>query len=99
MMRDEIFMALKIQVLVFWVMTMCTDVIGKQHFRGPWCPHLQGEDGGSMVYWYPTTSIHFNLKKMVAARASEMLSYNITACCHNTEGQDFKGTDCVSFIF
>jgi len=30
-----------IQVMVFWVMTPCSDVAGYQHFNGPWCCHLR----------------------------------------------------------
>jgi len=34
---------MKIQVMVSWVLTLCSDVVGYQCFRGPCCFHLQGE--------------------------------------------------------
>jgi hypothetical protein len=39
------------QVVVFWVVTPCSAVVGYQHFRRPYCLHLHSllpEDGGSM---------------------------------------------------
>jgi hypothetical protein len=38
--RLVIFMAMKIHVVVFWVMTLCSDVVGYQFFGGPCCLHL-----------------------------------------------------------
>jgi hypothetical protein len=35
-----------LQVKVFWVVTQCGVVIGYHRFRGPCCPHLQGEVPG-----------------------------------------------------
>jgi len=32
------------QIEVFWVVTPCSDVVGYQRFRDPYCLHLQGED-------------------------------------------------------
>jgi len=53
--RYEIFTAMKIQVMVFWVVTMYSVVARFLHFRGPSCLHLQRR--------YPTTSLtwHQNL--------------------------------------
>jgi len=31
-----------IQVKDFWVVTLCSDMVGYQLFRGPCCLHLQG---------------------------------------------------------
>jgi hypothetical protein len=47
--RFEVFTAMKIQLEVFWVVTPCSVVLGKQRFRGPCRLHLQDEDGGGMV--------------------------------------------------
>lgn len=33
-----------LHVVVFWVMTPCSDMVGQQCFRGPCFLHLQGED-------------------------------------------------------
>jgi hypothetical protein len=44
--RFEVFTAMKIQVMVFWVVMLCTVTVGYQHFRGPCCLHLQGEVHG-----------------------------------------------------
>jgi len=41
--RFEVFMVVKIQVKVFWVVMLCSVVVGYQHFGGPCCLHLQGE--------------------------------------------------------
>jgi len=34
-------MAMKIQVVVMWVVTPCNDVVGYRRFGGPCCFHLQ----------------------------------------------------------
>jgi hypothetical protein len=39
----EVFTAVMFQVDVFWVMTLCSVVVGYQRFGGPCCLHLQGE--------------------------------------------------------
>jgi hypothetical protein len=44
--RFEIFMTVRIQVVVFWDVTPCIDVVGYQHFRGPCYLHFQGEVSG-----------------------------------------------------
>jgi len=33
---------IKFQVVVFYAMTLCGDVVGYQHFGGHYCLHLQG---------------------------------------------------------
>jgi len=33
---------MNIQVAVFWIVTLCSDVAGYQHFIGPCCLHIQG---------------------------------------------------------
>jgi hypothetical protein len=58
MQDDEIFMVVKIQVMVFWVMTLCSVVVEYQYFGGSCCYlHLQAEDGNSKS-WYLTAMIH-----------------------------------------
>jgi hypothetical protein len=42
-MRFEVFMVVKIQVKVFWVVMLSGPAVGYQHFGGPYCLHLQGE--------------------------------------------------------
>jgi len=34
---------MKVHVMVFWVVTPCSDVVGFQRFGGPCCLHPQGE--------------------------------------------------------
>jgi hypothetical protein len=41
--RSEVFTATNIQVVVFWVLTPFSDVVGYQRFGRPCCLHLQGE--------------------------------------------------------
>jgi hypothetical protein len=45
--RYEVFMVVKIQVKVFWVVMPCSDVVEYQCFGGPYYLHLQG--GGSKM--------------------------------------------------
>jgi hypothetical protein len=47
--RFEVFMAVRIQVEIFWVMMLRSAVVRYQCFGGPYCLHLQLEDGGSTV--------------------------------------------------
>jgi len=42
-------MVMKIQVMVFWVVTLCSDVAGYQCFQRFMLPAVQPEYGGSMV--------------------------------------------------
>jgi hypothetical protein len=42
----EVFSAVKIQVEVFWVVKLCSDVVGYQCFGVSCCLLLQGEDEG-----------------------------------------------------
>jgi len=49
--RFEVFMVVKIQVQVFWVLTLCSAAVRYQRFRRPCClqlPLLRPEDEGSM---------------------------------------------------
>jgi hypothetical protein len=41
--RFEVFVAVKIQVKVIWVVTLHTAVVEYQHFRGSRCHHFQGD--------------------------------------------------------
>jgi len=51
---------MKIQVVVFWVMTPCSDVVGYESFGGPCSFHLQSEMSGAWtefkveVFWVMT---------------------------------------------
>jgi hypothetical protein len=38
-----------IQVVGFCVVITCSDMMGYGRFAGPWCLHLQGEDGGNKI--------------------------------------------------
>jgi hypothetical protein len=48
--KFEVFIAVKIQAEVFWVVMLCNVVVGYQCFRGPCCLHLH-QYGGSKVIW------------------------------------------------
>jgi hypothetical protein len=41
--RLEVFMVMKIHVTAFWIVTSCSDMVGYQCFREPFCLHLEGE--------------------------------------------------------
>jgi hypothetical protein len=43
LMHDEVFMAVKIRVGVFWVVMPHRVLVGYQRFGGPCCLHIQGE--------------------------------------------------------
>jgi len=56
---------MKIQGVVFWVLTPCSDVVGYQYFRKARCLHLQGEvnmeeerSSETSVYYHNTTGRH-----------------------------------------
>jgi hypothetical protein len=51
-MRSETFMAMKIQVMLFWLITPCSLVSRYQCFGGTYYLHVQGksEDGDSMLH-------------------------------------------------
>jgi hypothetical protein len=38
-----------VQIMVLWVVTSCSDVVGYQRFGVPCCLHLYPEDGDSMT--------------------------------------------------
>jgi hypothetical protein len=42
-------MVVKIQVKVFWVVTLCSVVVGYRSFGGPSCFRLHPEYGGNIV--------------------------------------------------
>jgi hypothetical protein len=47
--RFWVLTAMKIQVVVFLVLTQCTDVVGYQRFGGPCCHHVDPEDRRNVV--------------------------------------------------
>jgi hypothetical protein len=48
--RFEAYMAMMVQVDVFWVVPPCSVVVGGQRFGGPCCLHLQGEASNHFPY-------------------------------------------------
>jgi hypothetical protein len=44
----EVFMAMKPKFMVFWVVALCSAVVGYKHFEEPCCLHFS-VDGGSKV--------------------------------------------------
>jgi hypothetical protein len=40
--RFEVFMALMIEFMVFWVVAPCSVVVGCQRFQGSFCHHFHG---------------------------------------------------------
>jgi hypothetical protein len=60
----EVFMMVKIQVEVFWVVTPCNVAVGYQCFGGSCCFHLEGEveavGSPEMFLSYHVTTYHDN---------------------------------------
>jgi len=46
-MRFEVFAAVNVQMLIFWVHTLCNIEGTNQHFRETCCLHLQGRNVGT----------------------------------------------------
>jgi hypothetical protein len=40
----EVFTTVKVQFMIFWVVKLCSDVVGYQHFGGPCCLLYSGYD-------------------------------------------------------
>jgi hypothetical protein len=87
--RLEVFTAMKIHIVVFWVVMPFIDVVGCQRFRGQCCLYLQ-------VYYTPClylcplpSTIHFTLK-MEAVWSSETFVPYITTRRHNPEDHDLN---------
>jgi len=57
--RFKVFITIKIQIVVFCILTLCSNVAGYQLFWGPCCLHLQCEDGGSMDLWNSILPQHY----------------------------------------
>jgi hypothetical protein len=53
--RYEVFMVVKIQVEVFWVVMLHSVVVGYQYFRGP---SSELRQHGPLKHRYPTTTLH-----------------------------------------
>jgi len=47
----------KIQVEIFWAVTLYSVVVGYQHFRRPCCLHFQGWHG-PQKHVHPTRTLH-----------------------------------------
>jgi hypothetical protein len=91
--RSEVFRVAKIQVEVFWVVTLCSVMVGYHRFRGPCCFHLQGEvssDGGKIWQRYRIITSHFNLKTKAAWNSKMVVSYHNTTRRHNPADLDLN---------
>jgi len=45
----KILTVMKIHVVVFWVMTLCSDVVGYQRLGGSYCLQIHSKDGGNKI--------------------------------------------------
>jgi len=64
-MRDfEVFTAVKVHIEVFWGVTLCSFVVGYEHFGALCCFQFRGED------W-----LHFTLKMEAAWSSETSISY------------------------
>jgi hypothetical protein len=73
-----IFRAMKVPVMVFWVMRPCRDMVGYQRFGGPCCLHHRGEDEDHIVVFWVVTSY------------SDEVEYERFGgpCCLRVQGED-----------
>jgi len=68
---------MKIQVVLFWIVTPCNYVAEYRRFGGPRCLHFQGVVGGIL--------------KMDTEWSSEtFVSYFVTTRCHKAENRDLN---------
>jgi len=59
--RYEVLSVMKIHVVVIWIITPCSVVLGQQLFGVPCCLYLQAEDTGSMVIRSVILPHHYSL--------------------------------------
>jgi hypothetical protein len=76
----QVFKAMKIQVQVFWVLTLCSKVVGYQRFGGSCCQHLQLDTNNSVI----STAI-FSLKTCSTRSSEALVLYHNTTRRHNPE--------------
>jgi hypothetical protein len=69
--------------MVFWVMTPCNDVVGRQRFGGPCCFHLQGEVSEA---WIETQVMLF----WVMTSCNDVVGYQRFGgpCCFQLQGEE-----------
>jgi len=58
--RLEVLMAVKLQVKVFWVVTLHSVTVGDQHFGGPCCLYLYPWRSSKTWVFYSNTTWHHN---------------------------------------
>jgi hypothetical protein len=56
--RFKVFKAMRIQGVVFWIVKLCTDMVGYQHFGGPCCLHLQGAQFSKTLVYHHIIKCH-----------------------------------------
>jgi hypothetical protein len=61
-------MAMKIQVMIFWAVTPCSEVVGNHCFGLPCFLHLQGEDGSHVATSQGTTTSIFIAMKITSPK-------------------------------
>jgi hypothetical protein len=52
--------AMKIQVTVFWIVTLCSDVVGYQRSERPCCLRLHGEEERKAA-WFSETLVSYHI--------------------------------------
>jgi len=92
--RFLVFMALNIQVEVLWVVIQCTDVVGYQHFRGPYCLHLQDEFYSSLPTEVPDT----RFEVFMVMKIQVEVFWVVTSCSVRVGYQCFRGPCCLHLL-
>jgi len=70
-------------VMIFWVVTSCSDVVGYQCTDGPWLSSSgwRWRQQGPPKHWYPTTSLHGHNQDHILNHHHENLKSH-TLWCH-----------------
>jgi len=71
----------------FWVMAMCSVVVGYQCFKRPCCIHLYPVISlyGVMKHWYPTTPQHSVITQKTTTQIITMKMWNFTSLMKSTQ--------------
>jgi hypothetical protein len=78
-------MGMKVPVVVFWVLVLCGDVVGYQHFGGPYYLYLQGAILFKLGkgFFSVIKSMYFSLLYGILYILPSLIVNNLTYCPQN----------------